>query len=157
MHQRWLPISRDTREQLPYSWPDAIIVEEARAQGLGDYGNKHPRARLAIDRKQLRDFAHWLVNSKNRRAQIDAATARRYELRIVVECTEEEFWADSYVQKREANIRRVLAGDRLRSIHVHFAGSFAEGQRLTRQLLDDEQNRLQLEDFAPQDTIPLTC
>lgn len=83
-------------------------------------------------------MAHWLVNSKHRRHQIAEAQRLGQQLHIVVECSEAEFWRDKYVLSREANIRRILAGERMRRVKVHWAWSHAGGATITRRILEDD-------------------
>lgn len=132
---------RDTREQKPYTFFGIFTRDKARPAGMGDYGIDHPRAHEAVDRKELLDMAHWLVNSKHRRHQIAEAQRLGQQLHIVVECTEAEFWRNPYVRSHEENIRRILAGERMSRIKVHWAGSHAGGAAITRRILEDDYVR----------------
>lgn len=129
---------RDKREKKPYTFFGIFTRDANRPSGMGDYGIDHPKAHDAVDRKELLDFAHWLVKSKHRRHQIEEAQRLGQQLHIVVECTEAEFWRDKYVRSREANIRRILVGDRMRRVKVHWAGSHAGGAAITRRILEDD-------------------
>ena len=135
-----IPVSNDTREQIPYVFDPAEFEEflECRQPGYGDIGLKHPLARNAFDRKGLRDFRSWLMKTKDRRHQIDEAKRLGIKLHIVAECTEAEFWADEYTILKLDNIRRILNGDRMRSVTVLFVGSHRAGNTLVAQALRDE-------------------
>lgn len=120
-----LGIVVDSREQLPYKWPDQVV--ETIKLDVGDYSGIHVLDRLRIERKTLEDFLGCVGSGRQRFERMLEAMTIYPQRYLLLECTLQQLsaggWKYTKVAPRSAvgslfgwslkyGVQPLLVGDR---------------------------------------------
>lgn len=129
-----LEIAIDTREQLPYEFPDSRVV----TLKSGDYSVVGRESEIAVERKTKADCYRSLGVQRERfEREVQRLSEMRYAA-IVIEASERDFLippAHSDLAPKSA-IRTLLGWSIRYGVHVHFAGNRELGRATTFALLE---------------------
>ena len=101
----------DTREQVPYSFPCAVL---SRKLDAGDYSVEGCERRVAVERKSLSDFAHTVLHDFERFAAELDKLALMEAACIVVEAD-----LDAVLRGKHAHSLRAVSPQALLGFAVH--------------------------------------
>jgi DNA excision repair protein ERCC-4 len=132
-----VPLVVDTREQMPWRFPESKVTSIVDTLHAGDYSLVGYETRVAIERKSLADLTMTLTHGRDRfRRELEKLMGYYYAW-IIVEASFQDVLDHAYVSlaSPESIIGSCAAIECRYGIAVHFAGGRRQAARLAYELL----------------------